>query len=388
LEAGEAERIAGVYDVLAPEVGRRDALARAMQTIFLAPEFLYLTSIGRADGAELLPYELASRLSFFLWAAPPDAALLDAASRDELREPAALEAHARRMVRDPRAGRSVARFVLGWTGALDLAAEPKRDPAWGSELLGDVLAETDLFVRDWWTSGAPSMRALFVADHTFVTPRLAALYGLPAPASSEPTRIDGTSSAHRGGLLTQASFLAAHALDAAPSSTLRGHWFLERALCQEIGGAPAAANALAPRFEEGMTLREWHEAIETNPGCSGCHMRMEPLGYALERFDAIGRVRTEDHGRPVRTDATLRTSTELDGSYEGERDLSEAVGESPTVRACFARHWIAYALGRPATQAERELEARVGEALEHDAHEAAIAIVTAPAFRRARAEEE
>ena len=388
LSAEELARFLHVANELEAHVGRREAIARSVQALLLTPDFLYLTAEGdRASGDDVSPSELASRLAFFLWASLPDDALLAAASRGDLSHASLREREVRRMLNDPRSGRAMARFVLGWTEAIEITHITKADTTWSSTLSGDAVNETDAFVQDWFRTDGNGFEELFVSDHTFVTPRLASLYGFTLPegtADNQMVRFDGTARLGRVGLLTQASFLAVHARDAASSPTLRGHWVIESALCQQIGNPPQDAESRAPRMTSDMTTREWHEALETSPGCDSCHRRMEPPGYALENFDAIGRTRTTDRGEQILTHTVLTTDSDLDGAYANASELSEAMGQSLVVRRCFSRRWLAYALGRPVDTSDRVLLRDVTAALETDVQEAALRIATSDEFRRAK----
>ncbi|MBN8614682.1 MAG: DUF1592 domain-containing protein [Deltaproteobacteria bacterium] len=382
----ELDRLEAVASSVAMDFDRREGLVRATQAILLHPELLYLTSVGTREGV-LEDAELAARLSFFLWATVPDDALMSAAARGELASPEGIERQARRMLRDPRAGRAMSRFVTGWIGGYDLGALPRTDAQWGGELVTDMIGETEHFVMGWFQGEERALAELFDADHTYVTPRLATLYGLSIPEGETST--DGfvriaTRGTTRHGLLTQGSFLASHAVSGGSSPTLRGRWFLERVMCQSIDGPPASALADAPAFTADMTTREWHEAIFATPGCNTCHARLEPPGFALEGFDQIGRARLEDRGERVITTTTIVSGTDLDGDYEDEADLSEAVATSPVARDCFTRAWVQSAVGRPVSSADRRLLHDVSAALERDVHEAVIALVTSETFRLSR----
>ena len=388
LTAEELARFMRVVTELEGQVGRQEAIARSVQALLLTPDFLYLTAEGdHASGEDVTPNELASRLAFFLWASLPDDALLAAAARGDLGNAATREREVRRMLNDPRSGRAMARFVLGWTEAIELNQKTKADPMWTSALAQDAVGETDAFVQDWFRSDGNGFEQLFVSDHTFVTPRLAALYGFEVPAGTadnQRVRVEGTAARGRVGLLTQASFLAVHARDVASSPTLRGHWVITNALCQQIAGPPADAESRSPIRTSDMTTREWHEALETTSGCNGCHRRMEPPGYALENFDALGRNRDTDQGERVQTHTVLTTDSDLDGAYADASGLSEGMGQSLVVRRCFTRRWLSYALGRPVNTSDRVLVNEVANSLETDAQEAALRIATSAEFRRAK----
>jgi hypothetical protein len=369
----DAARYLDLFTRLEPKLGRDDALARAFEAALLSPEFLYLTAIG--DGSELTSLELASRLSYFIWASAPDAALLAA----DLRSDAIIERETRRMLLDPRAARGIARFVRNWTGAINLASVNRAAAEWTAELASDALTETDRYVESWFVGDRRAFDALIVGDSTFVSPRLAAFYGVESTG-------DGFMRValpkERVGLFTQASFLATHATESASSPTYRGKWFMERALCQGIGTPPPDAQAMAPKFEADMQTRDWHEALQKTKGCASCHSLMEPPGYVYEGFDAVGRARATEKGRPVRTDAVLLTGTDMDATYAGPRDFALAAGKSPTVRTCFASHFLTYAFGRSADEGDRALAEKAGAALATDVREAIVAITTSKSFRR------
>lgn len=380
LIADERTEILELHDALAPTLGADEARVRTLQRIFLSAEFLYLTA-GDASG-RLTDEELAARLAFFVTGSAPD----DALRAEDRLDDAALEAHARRLLDDPRAGSSLARFVVGWLGGLELSARTKLDDLWIAGLPSDAVAETRAFVSDWLAAETPRFEALFSADHTFVTPRLAELYGMPTPSEEHlvngVARLDGSRAHGRVGLLTQTTFLARHSGSKSSSPTLRGKWMLTRLLCQNVRPPPPEANAVEPEPTPGLTTREIHERLERADGCGECHRRMEPLGYAFEAFDSVGRARTHEGEREVDTRTTVTTLSDLDGSYADATELSDAVGRSADVRACFARHWVGYALGRGAVASDESLVTEVAEALEHDAREAVVRIVTSDAFRR------
>lgn len=281
----------------------------------------------------------------------------------------------------------MSRFVAGWIGAYDLGALPRTDDAWGGELVSDMIGETEHFVHGWFQGDERAFSELFHTEHTYVTPRLASLYGMTIPEGTPST--DGfvrisTRGTRRHGLLTQGGFLASHAVGGGSSPTLRGRWVLERVMCQTIDGPPASALAMAPEFTADMTTREWHEAIFATPGCNSCHARLEPPGFAFEGFDHVGRARLEERGERVETHATIVSGTDLDGTYASEDDLSEAVAESAVARDCFTRAFVQSAMGRPVSTADRHLLHDVSTALETDVHEAVVALVTSDTFRNAR----
>lgn len=313
----------------------------------------------------------------------PDAELTAAAERDELREPAQLKAQMERMLTDPRAGRGLGRYVADWTGAINLSNKLKTDPSWSASLAYDALQETQLFSADWYRGSAPTFSGLFDSDSTFVTPALASLYGVPA-AGEGFNEVSGTKAAHRTGLLTQAGFLASHASISAPSPVMRGEWVLKRVLCQSIGAPPNDAQDKSPSRVPSDQNRDWYEKIAATDNCGGCHYRMNPPGYPFESYDSTGRYRSEDQGRPVRTDAKLTEQhLDLQGDYADAEAFARAVGQSQVARRCFTQGMFAYAIGRAPQLEDGPLLDAVATSLAEDAHAATISLVTSNAFRRA-----
>ena len=381
-------RFTGVVQSLRGRTDRPAALARSLQAALLSPEFLYLTAFGDParpldDGLELTPYELAERLSFFVWASLPDAELAAAAGRDELRQPAQIEAQFRRMLKDPRAGRGLGRYVADWTGAINLSNYPKTDAAWNATLAYEATQETQLFTADWFREGTPTFAGLFDSDSTFVTPGLASFYGLP-PAAEGFVKVRGTKAVHRTGVLTQAAFLASHANISSPSPVRRGEWVIKRALCETIGAPPNDTQDQAPLRDPSAQNRDWYEAIAATSNCSGCHERMNPPGYPFESYDSTGRHRTMEQGRPVRTDSTLSARHgDLQGTYADAESFARAVGQSAITRRCFTQGMFTYALGRAPVPDDAPLVDAVAAGLATNAQDATLSLVTSNAFRRA-----
>lgn len=388
LTESEIERYVGVVVRLDPTHGKTEALARAVQAMLMSPNFLYLTAFGvETDDTEhdvaLQPHELAARLSFFLWGQVPDEALVAAAERGDLASDEGLEKEARRLLADPRAAASAARFFSGWLDVLDIRSSPKSAPEWTAELVASAERETDEVVRAWFAEGAP-VSELLSSDTTRVDAELARFYGISGEFGADFVEVSGTRERGRSGLLGQAAFLSVHATERASSPTIRGKWILDRALCSGVGPPPKTALQDAPPLEQGMSTREWHELIQKNGVCATCHDRMEPPGYLFEGFDAIGQVRTTDADKPVRTDATLATGIEdVDQSYADARGFTDSLAKSESVRACIAEHWLEYAIAKDTGSDDPDL-APVEVALAESGEEVALTIVMSRSFRNAR----
>ena len=339
--------------------GREDGgfdggIQRALTRLLVDPEFLFRLEID-APGTEpgtayrLSELELASRLSFFLWSSIPDDELLDAAAVGRLRDPATLEQEVRRMLGDRRSDALVKNFVAQWLHLRNMnrvAPDVSRFPEFDDNLREAFARETELLV-------ASELRAdrgvadLLTADYTFVNERLARHYGIPGVYGSRFRRVDLGAGAPggRGGLLGHASILTVTSHATRTSPVLRGKWVLENIL----GAPPPPPPDDVPALDENTpgephrSVRERLEQHRANPVCASCHARMDPLGFALESFDGIGRWRAADDGGPLDTSATLPDGTAFDGPAELRALLAER--REAFVRTVAAR-MLTYALGR------------------------------------------
>ncbi len=309
------------------EAGHRDGgfeagIRRSLESILVDPEFLFRVErepAGTAPGTvhPVSDLELASRLSFFLWSSIPDDELLDAAAGGELRNADVLEEQVRRMLADDRAHALVDGFALQWLalGTLpSVVPTPELYPEWDDNLRESFRRETELFVADQ-IRGNRSVLDLVRADHTFVDERLAEHYGIPNVYGSRFRRVrfdDGV----RGGLLGQGSILTVTSYPTRTSPVLRGHWLLEHLLGAPPPPPPPDVPDLPDRGEGGRpaSVRERLEQHRENPVCAACHAPMDPLGFALEHFDAIGKWRaTGEGGDPIDASGVFPDGTEFEG---------------------------------------------------------------------------
>ena len=329
-------------------------IQRALTRLLVDPEFLFRIETdapGTAPGAayRLSDLELASRLSFFLWSSIPDDELLDAAVAGRLRDPAALEHQVRRMLEDRRSDALVSNFVAQWLHLRNMnrvTPDVNRYPEFDDNLREALARETKLLVASELRADR-GVAGLLTADYTFVNERLARHYGIPGVYGSRFRRVDLGAGAPgaRGGLLGHASILTVTSHATRTSPVLRGKWVLDNVL----GAPPPPPPADVPALDENTagephrSVRERLEAHRANPVCASCHARMDPLGFALESFDGIGRWRADDGGTPLDTAATLPDGTAFDGPAE----LSDLLAgrREAFVRTVTAR-MLTYALGR------------------------------------------
>jgi hypothetical protein len=262
--------------------------------------------------------ELASRLSFFLWSSIPDDELLAAAEKGSLREPAVLRAQVQRMLADARSEAMVTNFAAQWLFLRDVAVKdpdiflfPDHDPS----LRAALERETELFVDSVFRSGG-SVLELLTAKHTFVNERLAKHYGIPYVQGSYFRRVELGPESRRAGLLGQGSILTVTSYAARTSPVLRGKYVLDNLLASPPPPPPPDVPSLATEDKTDgapLTLREAMIRHRADPVCAGCHAKMDPIGFALEHFDAVGRWRDDDAGMPIESKSELADGRVIDG---------------------------------------------------------------------------
>jgi hypothetical protein len=275
-----------------------EGIRLALQRILVSPYFLFRVEsdpAGIASGAayRVSDIELASRLSLFLWSSIPDDELLNVAQRGKLKEPAVLEQQVKRMLADSRANTLVSNFIDQWLYLRNMEMvlpDPAAFPGFDENLRDALEKETDLFFQSMLREDR-SVLDLLRADYSFVNERLARHYGIPGIQGSEFRRVPLTDEARKG-ILGKGSILTVTSYPNRTSPTLRGKWLLENLL----GSPPPPPPPNVPSLREeqdvrGLTMRQRMELHQSNPACSSCHSRMDPLGYALEHFDGLGRSR-------------------------------------------------------------------------------------------------
>jgi uncharacterized protein DUF1592/uncharacterized protein DUF1588/uncharacterized protein DUF1587/uncharacterized protein DUF1585/uncharacterized protein DUF1595/cytochrome c len=346
----ELETVLRFYREGRAEDGFEAGIQRGLRRILSSPRFLFRIEQEPTGLAPATPYrvsdlDLASRLSFFLWSSIPDDALVAAAITGTLGQPVVLARQVQRMLADPRAQALVDNFASQWltTGKLagvvpDVDAYPEFD----ENLRAAFREETRLFIASQLREDRP-VGDLVTADYTFVNDRLARHYGIPNVYGSHFRRVSFTDGI-RGGLLGQGSVLTVTSYPNRTSPVLRGRWLLENIL----GAPPPPPPPDVPplREENGdrpRSIREQMEAHRKNPSCAVCHVRMDPLGFSLENFDALGKWRTTSDALPIDASASLPDGT----TFEGVAGLRRLMAEH---REDFARtltqKLLAYALGR------------------------------------------
>jgi hypothetical protein len=320
--------------------------------------FLYRleTTTPANAAAKLVPlsqYELASRLSFMLWASGPDDALLDAAGRGELGSKEAVATKARAMLADPKARQSVTDFYNQWIGTsrLQITSKSAAFPRYTAAARDGMIAELPAFVEHVMWTGDHKLSTLLTSPLGFVTAATAPIYGVAAPSgtSTAPQMATLPAAQGRSGILTQAGFLAVQAHPDQTSPVLRGKFVRTKLMCDVVMMAPDDVDITPPTIEEGATARERAASHLTAAGsCYGCHQTMDPIGLTFENFDAIGTYRETEGGKTIDVTGSIVGSkdTQLNGAFTGVRELGTRLAASAQVRDCAATHWFRYALGR------------------------------------------
>jgi hypothetical protein len=351
----------GLYPELDPFVaGVRLSIAAFLQS----PHFIYRTELTAQvfdDHVEPLnDWEVASRLSYAIWNSMPDAELFRAASAHELSTPAALHAQIERMLATPRARNMLQRFFDQLYDAdqyLTLNKNAELYPRFVPEVGGEMRAELDKFGEDIFVRGG-GLRELLTSTHDFVTPRLAALYGLDPSALTSPdsdgfSRVDLDPS-QRSGLLTRLGFLAWKGKETQPNTIQRGVFIVRRIICQPLGAPPQAA--LGATLGAQATNRDRVNTL-TGPGTcgAGCHATyINPAGFAFEHFGALGEYRKLDGDRAIDSAGSFPFQAGL-ATFDDAVSFSNVLAQSDQVHACFGGYLLEYLLGRERAAGDADL---------------------------------
>ena len=322
----------------------------ALEAILVSPDFLFRIEHDRAPDDpkqhhKVSDFELASRLSYFLWNSMPDDALLDLAGKGTLHTPAVLNAEVTRMLHDPKSVALVDNFAGQWLQLRNLDSvkpDPETFPEFDAELRASMKQETQLFLKNVIDEDR-SILDFLRAKYTFVNQRLAKFYGIDGVTGNEFRKVDLTGTP-RGGLLTQASVLTVSSYPNRTSVVIRGKWVLENLL----NAPPPPPPPDVPSLDEkglGVTasLRQQMEIHRANPVCASCHTKMDPLGFGLENFDAIGRYRTAEGKFPIDSSGTTPDGRSFRSAVELENLLA---AQPQSFAECVTEKMLTYALGR------------------------------------------
>jgi hypothetical protein len=370
------------------------ALIFAMEGALISPSFIFRLEEPNAGSEPRLVshYEMASRLSYFLWDSMPDEELFRLAAEEKLNTPEVLREQAIRMLKDRKTRESAESFVEQWLGTRELGRNVKPDRTAGSrysnELEWALKQEPVLFFQHVMSENRPLLDFLD-ADYTFLDSKLQRHYRLKVSGTNQQLkRFELPPESNRGGLLGMAGVLTVTSLPHRTSPVLRGKWVRETLLGGHTPPPPADVPELDKQGSEstGQTIRELLEQHRRDPNCATCHDQIDPIGFALENYDLLGRWRTEEAGKPIDSLGQLPDGAKFNGAAEFKQVLLERKDE-------FVRHlttkMLGYALGRGLTVEDRctveEIVRRVKEG-EYRSHELIVGIVSSVPFRYRAAE--
>jgi len=318
----------------------------ALTGIFVSPDFLFRTeNTPRGVITKVSELELASRLSFFLWSSIPDDELLRIAEARQLRDPAVLAAQVRRMLADPKSQALEENFAGQWLHLRNVASwkpDPDKYPQFDEPLRNAFERESALFFSNVMREDR-SVLDFIDADYTFLNERLARHYGIEGVRGSYFRKV-ALQDEHRGGVLSQGAVLLVTSYPTRTSPVLRGKWILENIL----GTPPPPPPPNVPPLDDtaatsAQSLREQLEKHRADRACASCHARLDPLGFSLEQFDAIGRYRTQENGAPIEASGALPDGTMLNG-IDGLKKV--VLARRDDFVECLAEKMLTYALGR------------------------------------------
>lgn len=395
LSSAEKSQLLNLYTSLRKKkhVTHEDAMRGVLARVLIAPEFLFHLE-QPPSGKEPKPiddWELANRLSYFLWSSMPDEELRQAAAAGRLHDPRILAEQTTRMLHSPKVRSLAIEFGTQWIHVRGFDEMNEKNerlfPTFDATLRADIYEESILFFQDLFQSDRPLDRILN-ADYTFLNDRLAKHYGIPNVVGPQWRRVDGVQKYGRGGVLALASMLANESAASRTSPTLRGAWVSETLLGEKLPRPPP--NVPKIRDEEtgkdGRSVRQIVEQHAKVAQCAVCHVRIDPIGFSLENYDAIGRFRQKDAGgAPIDCHAKLKDGTQFDG-LAGLRIYLLRKKHDVVVRL-FCRRLLGYALGRETNPSDAPTIDAMIDAMNKNGGRlsaAVLAIVSSPQFRLIR----
>lgn len=393
LTESEIADLRKLYDSLRQEeLSHEEAIRLMLARVLVSPAFLYRAELPQ-PGTEPRPvsdWELASRLSYFLWASEPDSQLRELAAAGKLHQPEVLKAQARRMMQDEKVRRLATEFACHWLHIHDFDELDEKSERHFPTFVGlreAMYEESIQFFTHLFNDNA-SVLDILLADYTYLNGKLAEHYGIPDVEGEEWRRVDGVRQHSRGGVLTQAAALTKQSGASRTSPILRGIWVSEVLLGERLPKPPQGVPPLPDDASESdeLTVRQLVEKHVSDPKCAVCHARIDPYGFALENFDAIGRYREKDLGdQPIDSRSQLADGTPIEG-FAGLQNYLANTRRDAFVRQ-FCRKLLGYSLGRAVRLSDEPLLAEMQEQLKQNDYRVAAAveaIVLSPQFGEIR----
>lgn len=350
LASGEGDKLYAIYTATRSAGFTFDqGIQMVAEAALMSPNFLFRPEIDAMIDSTathaVAPYELATRLSYFLWSSMPDATLETSAGSGELATTTGLAKQVQRMWTDPRAEAFHSRFPGLWLRTLDvgIAKQPASDvfPSYSPAIEAAMETETARYMREFVTADVDFLDFIN-AKFTYLNQTLAQFYGIPGQFGNDFTRVDLSSNSQRGGILTQGAFLTVTSPPERTSPVMRGQWVLARIVMSAPPPPPPDVPPIeATPVAPGTSMRQRMAVHAANPACVGCHNLMDPIGFGLENYDGIGRFRTSDNGAPVDSSGTL-----FGQAFNGALELESILRNDPRVPRSVVTYLASYALGR------------------------------------------
>lgn len=392
LTVTEIDQLGAVYTKGRVDFDIATSTQMVLQVMLLSPHFLYRVEAGApltagATTTALTSWEIASRLSYFLLGSMPDETLFTEAARDGLKTPEQVSAQARRLLTAPgtAAQGRLAQFFSEWfrLARIDKMQKDKTVFPEFTPDLGPLLREeTEAFVKNTLFGGPGNLATLLTAPYTYASPTVAKLYGITLPAGSAPVRID-LDPKQRAGLLTQPAVLATFAKPDSTDPVHRGKFVWEGLLCGTVPAPPQDANINPPKITPGTTARQRFTEHRADPTCATCHKVMDPIGLAMENYDALGRWRDKEGQLAIDVSGEL-IGTDVDGPFVGTVALAQKLAGSEQVMGCLVKQMFRFTFGRYETPEDENTLRRLAfdfRGNKQQVLDLAVAITQTPAFR-------
>ncbi|HET6583871.1 MAG TPA: DUF1592 domain-containing protein, partial [Nannocystaceae bacterium] len=386
LEPAEIDELVALQQAVRPGTTLAISIAAIIDAVLQSPDFLYRIEWGVDDGSRRRPsgYEMATRLSYFLWGTLPDDELVAAAEADELSSASGVLAHATRMLDDPRA-RPVVRFffdnLLPITGLAALERDEARYPTYTGEIGALMREETHQFLQYEIFEGEGTWPAALTADYTFMNQALAEYYGVAGVEGDEFRKV-ALDTTQRLGLLTHAGVVAGTIHSNETNPVVRGSFIVQKIMCNTIPlpTGDVLAEVKPPDPDSGATARERFSQHSSDPACTPCHQQMDPVGLALENYDAVGLWRDTENGVTIDASGSVPGT---EGTIDGPVELVQKVAAAEKTQSCFAVQWANFAYGRTHAPEDECVQSAVDTAFTesgYDISELLLALTQTDAF--------
>jgi hypothetical protein len=352
LSAPEIQQYLTLYNLGKTGGGVQNGFRLVVQAMLQSPFFLYnhdvgVTGVPQTGVVAVSPYELASRISYFLWNTMPDEPLFTAAKAGNLATDAALTSQVQRMLADPKATTTIASFHRQWLDVEDVADQLKDSPAFTPQVGDAMTQELSLFSNYVVLKGDGLLKTLLTSNMAFPQGGLFDIYGVAQPSGftvGTPVMLDAS---RRAGVLTQAAFLTKWSHSDQTSPVHRGKLIRLNLLCGFIGSPPPNVDTTPPPPTAITSTRQRFAQHESDAVCASCHLLMDPIGLGLEHFDTVGAYRDMDGlGAVDATGMIMKAGPDLDGAFNGALELANKLAQSTEVRDCVANQWFRFSMGR------------------------------------------